>query len=104
MPGPDPVALDAEREVGLQPDGLARGSRVGGVPTAVDQRPLGRRPAVVEGRLAHEIDLDGALQAADRAHQEVVGVVVGRRPGVRRDLVLGLPWAHRQRVADQDPA
>ena len=104
VPGPDPVALHPEREVGLQPDGLARAGRVGGMPAALDQRPFGRRPAVVERRLAHEIDLDGALQAADRAHQEVIGVVVGGRPGVRRDLVLGLPWTHRQRVADQDPA
>ena len=83
VPGADPVALHAEREVGLQPDRLARAGRVGGVPAAVDQRPFGRRPAVVEGRLADQIDLDGALQAADRAHQQVIGVVVGGRPGVR---------------------
>ena len=71
---------------------------------AVDQGPLRRRPAVVERRLADEFDLDGALQAADRAHQHVVSVVVGGRPGVRRDLVLGLLWTHGQRVADHDPA
>ena len=48
---------------------------------------FGRRPAVVERRLADQLDLDRALQALDRAHQHVVGVVVGRRPGVRRDRV-----------------
>ena len=104
VPGPDPVALDAEREIGLQPDRLARPARVGGVPAAVDQCPLRRRPAVVEHRLADQLDLDGALQAPDGAHQQVIGVVVGRRPGVRGDLVLALPRTHRQGVADQDPA
>ena len=104
MPGADPVALDAEREIGLQPDRLARAARVGGMPTAVDQRPLGRRPAVVERRLADQLDLDGAVQAADGTHQQVIGVVVGRRPGVRGDLVLALPRTHGQGVADLDPA
>ncbi len=60
--------------------------------------------AVVEDRLADELDLDAALEALDRAHEHVVGVVVGRRPRVRRDLVLVVARAHGQRVADDDPA
>ena len=60
--------------------------------------------AVVERRLADELDLDVALEALDRAHEHVLGVVVGRRPRVRRDLVLVVARAHRQRVADDDPA
>ena len=64
--------------------------RIGGVSVVVDQRPLRRRAAVVEDRLADQLDLDAAFEALDRAHEHVVGVVVGRRPGVRRDHVLGL--------------
>ena len=104
VPGPDPVSLDAEREVGLQAHRLLRPGGVGRVPAVADQRPLRRRTAVVERRLADQLDLDGSFQAADGAHQHVVGVVVGRRPGVRGDRVLPLPRAHRQRVPDQDPA
>ncbi len=78
--------------------------RVGGVAVAVDQRPLGRRAAVVEDRLADELDLDAALEALDRAHEHVVGVVVGRRARVRRDRVLVVAGPDRQRVAHDDPA
>ena len=60
--------------------------------------------AVVEDRLADELDLDAALDALDGAHEHVVGVVVGRRARVRRDRVLAAPRAHRQRVAHDDPA
>ena len=41
-----------------EPDRLARAGRVGRVAVAVEERPLGRRPAVVERRLADELDLD----------------------------------------------
>ena len=85
-------------------DRLARAARVGRVAAAVDERPFGRRAPVVERRLADQVDLDPALEALDRPHQHVVGVVVGRRPRVRRDRVLVLPRPHRQRVADDDPA
>ena len=101
---PHPLALDAERHVGPQPDRLAGARRVGDVPAVVDERPLRRRAPVVEDRLAHQIDLDAALHAEDRAHEHVVAVLVGGRPGVRRDLVLVIPRAHGQRVADHDPA
>ena len=60
--------------------------------------------AVVERRLADELDLDLAVDALDGAHQHVVAVVVGRRPRVRRDRVLVLARPHRQRVAHDDPA
>ena len=43
--------------------------------------------AVVEHRLADQLDLDLAVDALGRPDQHVVGVVVGRRPGVRRDRV-----------------
>ena len=52
---------------------------------AVDERPLRRRAAVVEDRLADELDLDAAVDALDGADEHVVGVVVGGRAGVRRD-------------------
>ncbi len=101
---PHPFALDAERHVGLQPDRLAGARGVGDVTAVVDQRPLCRRAPVVEHRLAHQIDLDAAFQAKDGAHEHVVAVLVGGWAGVRRDLVLVIPRAHGQRVADDDPA
>ena len=72
--------------------------------SVADQRPLRRRAAVVEDRLADQLDLDLAVEAEDRAHQHVVAVVVGRRARVRRDRVLAAPRAHRERVAHEDPA
>ena len=101
---PDAVPLDPEREVGLEADRLPCPGRVRRVAAAVDERPLRRLPAVVEDGLADELDLDGAVEALDRPHEHVVGVVVGGRPRVRCDLVLVLVRAHRQRVADDDPA
>ena len=69
-----------------------------------DQRPLGRHAAVVEDGLADELDLDVAVDALDRPHEHVVGVVVGGRTRVRRDLVLVVARPHRERVAHDDPA
>ena len=100
---PHPLALDAERHVGLQPDGLASAGGVGGVAAAVHEGPLGGDAAVVEHRLAHDLDLDLTVDALGRPNQHVVGVVVGGRPRVRRDLVLTLVRPHGQRVADDDP-
>ena len=103
VPRPHAVALDAEREVGVQPDRLSGPGGVGDVAVAVDQRPLARRAAVVEHRLADQLDLDAAVEAFDRAHEHVVGVVVGRRPRVRRDLVLarGGPIVRASRTSTQ---
>jgi hypothetical protein len=61
-------------------------------------------PAVVEGRFADELNLDPAFEALDGPHEHMVSVVVGGRPGVRRDLVLVIPGADRQRVAHENPA
>ena len=67
--------------------------------------PLRADGAVVERRLAVERQLDLAVDAADRAQQHVVGVVVGRRAPVGvRALLLVMPGPDQQRVADDDPA
>ena len=66
--------------------------------------PLRGRPPVVEDGLAHELDLDAALEAFHGPDQQVVGVAVRRRSRVRGDEVLPLGRTHRQRVPDHDPA
>ncbi len=104
MARPDPVALDAERHVRSQPDRQIGSGGVRGMPVVSDQRPVGGHPAVVEVWLADELHLDVALEADDRAHQHVVGVVIGGRPSVGRDGVVTLARPHRQRVAHQRPA
>ena len=71
---------------------------------SVDLRPGRRCTAVVEGGLADELDLDSAVQALHRPHEHVVGVVVGRRPRVRRHRVLVIPGTERERVSDDGPA
>jgi hypothetical protein len=102
--GSDPAALDPQRHVGAQPDrDVARG-RVGGVPPIVGHRPRNLVASVVGDRLADQLHLDPAVEALDRPHQHVLGVVVGRRTRVRGDGILALPWTHRERVADHDPA
>ena len=98
------VALDAHRHVGLQPDRHPGAGGVRGVAVRADQRPLGGLAPVVEDRLADQLDLDRVVDALDGAHQQVLGVVVGRRPRVRGDRVLGPPRADGERVADDDPA
>ena len=96
------AALDPEQHVGLQPDRLVGAGRLRAV-AVVGDRPLGRNAAVVERRLAHEVDLDAAVDAAGRAHEHVLGVLVGRRPRMRRDRVLAAARSHRQRVAHDHP-
>ena len=103
VPGPHPVTLDADRHVGLEPDRLTCPARIGRVAVLADQRPLRRHAAVVEDGLADQLDLDPAVEAQDRAHQHVVAVVVGRRPGVGRDRVLTAPRPHGEGVAHEDP-
>ena len=88
-----------------EPEGLAGAGRVGGVAAAPSTSvQVAGVAAVVEGGLADELDLDAAVEALDRPHEQVVGVVVGGRPRVRRDRVLVIPRAQRQRVAHDDPA
>ncbi len=66
--------------------------------------PLRRRRAVVEHRLADHLDLHLALDAFDHPHEQVVGVVVGRRARVARAVLVVVPFADRQRVDHADPA
>ncbi len=101
-PGPGCPRPRAPCRCAAGPSGPRRWPRR--VTVAVHQRPVGRGPAVVEHRLADQLHLDLPSRQRDRAHQQVVGVVVGRGPGVGGDLVLALPRAHGERVADHDPA
>ncbi len=65
-------------------------------------RPLA---AVVERRLAVQAHLSRAVHAPDRPEQDVLGVVVGRRPDVRAVCrVLVQPRPHHQAVPHDDPA
>jgi hypothetical protein len=104
VPGSNPVPLDSECEIRLETNRLPRGGRVGCVTPTVDERPGRRHAPVLERGLADELQLDPPLKALDRAHEHVVGVVVGRRTRVRRDRVLAVHRPHRQRVADDKPA
>ena len=96
--------FDPEREVAREADRQAPARRVRQVAAPVDERPLRRSAAVVEHRLADELDLDVALDALDGAHEQVLGVVVRRRTRVRRDRVLLVPRAESQRIPHDDPA
>ncbi|MCG2624549.1 helix-turn-helix domain containing protein, partial [Arthrobacter sp. I2-34] len=96
----------AEGEEGLWPKPKGRPS---GTPRRAEA-PGVRAGAVAGGeRLLGKIaGLEGAgttvkVQAADGTHQQVIGVVVGGRSGMRGDLVLALPRAHGQGVADLNP-
>src|SRR5205809_1865747 len=67
--------------------------------------PFRRVAAVVERRLAVEAELDAAHHALGGAQQDVLGLVVGRRPAVRaRPALAVVPGADAQRVADDEPA
>ncbi len=96
-------ALDVDREIRDEPERHTRSGCVGDVLRSVDLRPGGRCTAVVEDRLADEVHLDASIEALDRPHEHVVGVVVGRGPRVRRDGVLVISRTERQRVAYDDP-
>ena len=90
--------------VAVQPDREAGARRVGGLAPVAAHDPLGRDAAVVEQRLADQLHLDPAVDALDRSHQHVLGVVVGGWPGVRCDGVLMAARAHRQGIAHDHPA
>jgi hypothetical protein len=64
--------------------------RVGEVAASLDERPRRLLAALVEHRLAHELDLHGALDALHGPHEHVLGVVVGGWPRVRCDHVLAV--------------
>jgi hypothetical protein len=103
-PAPGPVALDAEGQVGTQPDGLPVAGRVGRVTVAALQGPGGRRLAVAERRGADEVQFHVAVDTLDRPQQDVVGVLIGGRPPVWGHRVIRGPGADGQRVAHHQPA
>ena len=90
------VALDAHPDVAVEPEHrptagrvhrervvrVRRVVRVLGVGLELDLPPLRRRGAVVEHRLADDLDLHLALDAFDHPHEQVVGIEVGRRARV----------------------
>ena len=102
--GSDPVALDAERHVGLQPDRL--GWRlVASAWWSLPSTQSGSSPACVRSRRPGrhtQLDVDAAREAKDCVNEHVVGVVVvgGRACGV--DLGRVAARADGQRVTDQD--
>jgi hypothetical protein len=98
-----PVTLDAEREIGLQPDRRVGSVGIGAV-TMLGDGPLRRDASVVEHGRARQLQLDLAVEAQCGAHEQVLGVFVGRRARVRRDAILAASRAEDQRVADDRPA
>ena len=103
VPRADPVFLDPEQQIGIEPHGLASARRVGAV-TVVGQRPDRRRAAIIQRWFAYEVDLDLAVQAGDGAHEDVLGVLVAGRAGVGSDRVLTGPRPHDECVAGHRPA
>jgi hypothetical protein len=99
----DAAALDPERHVGLEPDADIAAGGIGGSEPIVGQPPLGGDAAVVEHRLAHELDLDRTVHALHDPDERMVGVLVGRRAGVGRDRVDPPAGTHGQRIAHDDP-
>jgi hypothetical protein len=103
VPRAYPTLLEAEFHVRGQPHGLPSAARIGEV-SSVRKRPLGNHSTVIEHRLTDEFDVDVSVEACDGADKHVVGVVVCGGSGVRRDRVLALARADRQRVTnDRQP-
>ena len=100
-------ALEADAQVGgqRQLDGLALGAPDRLAVAGPRVLPRDRLAPVVHARLALHVHLDAPVDAAHRAQQHVVGVVVGRRAPVRvRALVVVVPGPDEQHVAHDDPA
>ena len=104
VPGADAAALDPRDEIGPQAHREAGPGRVDGVALLVGELPVRRCAPVVEHGLADELDLHAAVDAADGAHEEVPGVLVGGRPGVRGDHVVVPAGAQDEGVAHDRPA
>ena len=105
--GGEPRALEAGVQVGgagqLDVRALAAGDGV--VVARAGVLPARRVEAVVEARLALELQLDHPLRAARRADEGVVGFPVGRGAALAVGA-LGrvVPGADCQRVTDDQPA
>ena len=104
---PRPGSLEPQPQVGHQPQlevhPLRPRDRLAVAGAGV--LPVDRQPAVVEGRLALELDLGRPLDALDHPQQHVIGVVVGRRAAMAvRALGVVMPRSDAQRVADDHPA
>ncbi len=98
-------ALEAEVEVGDQPQVEVAVGDAGLVVALLPVAPAAALAPVVEGRLAVERHLHLAVDAANGAQQHVVGVVVGRRAAVRvRAVVVVVPRTDQQDVAHDQPA
>ena len=83
---------------------LVAGDCIGHPIVALEERPRCRCPAVVEDRLAGQLDLDLALDALHGADEHMVGAVVGRRSGVRCHAILADTRPHGERVAHHHPS
>src|SRR4029453_3027694 len=73
MAAADAVSLDPEGEIRLGSEGLAGSPRVGRVAIAGLHAPFGPSPAVVECRLADELDPHPPLDALPPAHAHACG-------------------------------
>ncbi len=67
--------------------------------------PMAPQRAVLEDRLAVEVELHLAVHAPHEPHEDVLGVVVGRRAPVRRgSRLLAVPRPDEERIAHDHPA
>ena len=98
-------ALDAQPHVAHQPHGRGAVRGVEHILGLLLRRgPASRHAAVTETGPTHQLERNLPLEALDRPHQHVVGVMVGRRAGVRLSgLVIGVPVADRQSIVDDRP-
>ena len=99
------VALDPDSQIRRQLDGRRPIGRVRRAPAGLYDAPPRRSRAVIEHRLAHDLDLHLALDALDYAHEQMVGVEVGRRARVTGGVgARVVPRPDRQRILHDDPA
>jgi hypothetical protein len=67
--------------------------------------PFRALAGVIEDRLAVHLQVDVAVDALDRAQQDMRGVVIGRRSTVGLAALIGVvPGRHDQRVPHDEPA
>ncbi len=101
------IALDAHANVAEQPERchlVGRVHHAHALLAGLHDAPARRGGAVVEHRLADDLDLHLALDAFDDAHHQVVGVVVGGRARVARAVLVVVPRADRERLHHAQPA